>query len=356
MKKIALITNVFEEVNFGSGGERVFYEFVKKFISDGNIVDLYCTKHKTPKHLRHLKINELIEIGHPKDYKRAHKIEKTVYKYKQIIDTKNYDEVWAENFVPYFPNLFIQGHSALRFLQIQPSIFAKLKYFLTRFDHIFAQKRWICDKKISKLIVPSYFLRNEISQNFGINKEKFEIIRPGINPVDRREKDFSKLVFGLSAPSFTKKGGFIFLGALAHLKKTKLDFQAKIIYPKWKRNLALRFFMHLWDLNDCVEFLPSQKNMENFYNSINVIVVPSLIESFAMLATEGMNYSNIPVISNVAGASELIQDGVNGFVFDMNNDASKNLALKLLDVAICDKRSIAQKAKETADTLDWSKW
>ena len=30
MKKIALITNVFEEVNFGSGGERVFYEFIKK--------------------------------------------------------------------------------------------------------------------------------------------------------------------------------------------------------------------------------------------------------------------------------------------------------------------------------------
>lgn len=356
MKKIALITNVFEEVNFGSGGERVFYEFVKKFIDEGNIVDLYCTKHKTPKALRHLKINELIEIGHPKDYKRAGKIEKTVYKYKQIIDQKDYDEVWAENFVPYFSNLFIQGHSALRFLQIQPSFFAQLKYFLTRFDHIFAQRRWLTDKKISKIIVPSYFLRNEISQNFGINKDKFEILRPGLNIVEKREKDFSQLVLGLSAPSFTKKGGFVFLGALAHLKKTKLDFKAKIIYPKWKKNLALRFFMKIWDLNDCVEFLPSQKNMENFYNSINVIVVPSLIESFAMLATEGMNYSNIPVISNVSGASELIQDGTNGFVFDINNDASKNLALKILDLAISDKQKISQEAKKTADTLDWSKW
>ena len=96
--------------------------------------------------------------------------------------------------------------------------------------------------------------------------------------------------------------------------------------------------------------------MENFYNSINVIVVPSLIESFAMLATEGMNYSNIPVISNVSGASELIEDGKNGFVFDIKNDASKNLALKILDLAICDKEKVSQEAKNTADTLDWRKW
>ena len=356
MKKIALITNVFEEVNFGSGGEKVFYQFVKKFIDEGNIVDLYCTKHKTPKELRHLKINELIEIGHPKDYKRAKKIERTVKKYKKIIEEKNYDEVWAENFVPYFPNLFIQGHSALRFLQIQPSIFSKIKYFLMRFDHILAQKRWIKDNKIQKIIVPSYFLRNEIAENFKINKEKFDILRPGLTSVEKIEKDFSKLVLGLSAPSFTKKGGYIFLCALAHLKRTKLDFKAKIIYPKWKTNLMLRFFVHLWDLKDCVEFLPAQKNMEEFYNSINVIVVPSLIESFAMLATEGMNYSNIPVISNVAGASELIQDGKNGFVFNIQGNSAKNLAVKILDLAICDKQKISREAKNTADTLDWSKW
>ena len=85
---------------------------------------MYCTKHKTPKHLRHLNLHELIEIGHPKDYKRAKKIERTVAKYREIICTKDYDEVWAENFVPYFSNLFIQGHSALRFLQIQPSVYS----------------------------------------------------------------------------------------------------------------------------------------------------------------------------------------------------------------------------------------
>lgn len=356
MKKVALITNVFEEVNFGSGGERVFYEFVKKFINEGCEVDIYCTKHKTPKELRHLNIHELIEIGHPKDYKRAGKIEKTLLKYKKIIDSKNYDEVWAENFVPYFSNLFIQGHSALRFLQIQPTIFSQIKYFLTRFDHIFAQKKWLKNNKIQKIIVPSYFLKNEIAQNFQIEKEKFDVLRPGITPVEPVKKDFSKLVLGLSAPSFTKKGGYIFLEALSHLKKTKIDFKAKIIYPKWKKNLALRMYLKNYDLEDCVEFLPKQEDMSEFYKSINVIVVPSLIESFAMLASEGMNYSNIPVISNVAGASELIQNGQNGFVFDINKNGAKNLALKILDLAISDKEKISEEAKKTADTLDWNKW
>lgn len=356
MKKMAFITNYFEETNFESGGERAFYEFVKKFIDEGNVVDIYCTKHKTPVELRHLPINELFEIGRKKDYKRAAKIEKNARKYKKIIDTKNYDEVWAENFVPYCKNLFLQGHSALRFLQIQPTFFSKLKYFLQRFDHIFAQKKMMKDENISRVIVPSYFLRNELVETFGVNKEKFEVLRPGLDLVEPLEKDFSKLVLGLSAPSFTKKGGFVFLGALAHLKKTKLNFKARVIYPKAKKNLALKYFLKVWNLEDCVEFLPKQDDMSAFYKSINVIVIPSTIESFAMVATEGMNYSNIPVISNVAGASELIQDGQNGFVFDINGNASKNLALKILDLAIADKDKISAAAKETANTLSWDKW
>lgn len=356
MKKMAFITNYFEEFNFESGGERAFYEFVKKYIDEGNVVDIYCTKHKTPKELRHLPINELFEIGNKKDYKRAKKIEKNAREYKKIIDSQNYDEVWAENFVPYFSNLFLQGHSALRFLQIQPTIFSKLKYFLLRFDHIFSQKKMMEDKKINKIIVPSYMLRNELVETFGVNKEKFEILRPGIDVVEPLKKDFSKLVLGISAPSFTKKGGFIFLGALAYLKKTKLDFKARIIYPKAKKNLALKYFMKVWNLEDCVEFLPIQENMEDFYKSVNVIVIPSIIESFAMVATEGMNYSNIPVVSNAAGVSELIQDGQNGFVFDINGNASKNLALKILDLAIADKEKISHEAKETANTLSWDKW
>ena len=44
---------------------------MKKFIDEGCEVDLYCTKHKTPHELRNLSLHEVIEIGHPKDYKRA---------------------------------------------------------------------------------------------------------------------------------------------------------------------------------------------------------------------------------------------------------------------------------------------
>ena len=57
MKKMAFITNYFEEFNFESGGERAFYEFVKKYIDEGNVVDIYCTKHKTPKHKNELNEN-----------------------------------------------------------------------------------------------------------------------------------------------------------------------------------------------------------------------------------------------------------------------------------------------------------
>ena len=95
--------------------------------------------------------------------------------------------------------------------------------------------------------------------------------------------------------------------------------------------------------------------MEDFYNSINVIVVPSLVESFAMLLTEGMNYKNIPIVSDVAGASELIENGQNGFVFKMDKKASDNLYYSILALEKSNKKEISENAKHTANELSWEK-
>jgi glycosyltransferase involved in cell wall biosynthesis len=59
--------------------------------------------------------------------------------------------------------------------------------------------------------------------------------------------------------------------------------------------------------------------IEKFYDVIDVLVVPSLFESFSMVTLEGMAKGLKVVATDVGGPSELIEDGKNGFLFQSEN-------------------------------------
>jgi glycosyltransferase involved in cell wall biosynthesis len=58
--------------------------------------------------------------------------------------------------------------------------------------------------------------------------------------------------------------------------------------------------------------------------------MPSLEDTFGLVALEGMSYGKPCIASSNAGASEIIQEGQNGFVFKIDKNASKNLAEKMI--------------------------
>ena len=62
--------------------------------------------------------------------------------------------------------------------------------------------------------------------------------------------------------------------------------------------------------------------------------MPSSLESFGMVAIEAIKHQLPVIISSTSGCKEIITHNKNGFVFDINGNASKNLALKILDLAI----------------------
>ncbi len=187
-------------------------------------------------------------------------------------------------------------------------------------------EKWLAEG-YKKIIVPSNILKAELENNFGISDDKFVVIYPGVDVpetfiaadshasnaasglVAENDKNLNEFVFGLSAPSFSKKGGNIFLKSLSMLKKKGYKFKAKIIYPKARKNLSLQFSLFRHGLRDSVEFFPYQKDMQGFYNSVDAVVMPSLIETFGLVALEGMANGKPAVVSSNCGASEIIQDG-----------------------------------------------
>jgi len=381
MKKLAFVINVFREDGFHSGGERVFYELVNRAVNMGWIVDLYCTSYLSNKNILRPKINKINFIGHPKDFKYPDKIEKFYNEVKNLIKEENYDHIISENISPPIDIGIFQGHSLLHYRKLSGNFLSKLLFTIQKYKFINAQKKWL-NQKYSKIIVPSNILKEELMQNFGITEENFVVIYPGVDipeidchserltgaleshdktrPCDCFAKacNDNSFVFGLSAPSFGKKGGEIFLKALSVLKKKGYKFKAKVIYSKAKKNLKLKFLLYKYDLQDIIEFLPYQKDMHRFYNSVDVVVMPSLMETFGLVALEGMINSKPAIVSSFCGVSEILQDGINGFIFDMKKNASKNLADKLIYLLENKEKHslLSQNAYETAIQHNWQEF
>jgi glycosyltransferase involved in cell wall biosynthesis len=77
------------------------------------------------------------------------------------------------------------------------------------------------------------------------------------------------------------------------------------------------------------------------------LVLPSIFEGFGCVLIEAMACQTPVIASNIDGPSEIIEDNINGFLFEKNNE--KELAKKI--VSVYEDRSkvdaVVSKANET---------
>jgi D-inositol-3-phosphate glycosyltransferase len=106
---------------------------------------------------------------------------------------------------------------------------------------------------------------------------------------------------------------------------------------------------------DLVTFLGKrgQDTLPYYYSAAEAVVVPSLYESFGMVALEAMACGTPVVASEVGGLAFLVQDGVTGFTVPVNDPSA--LADRLLHI-ITDpelKDTLGGQAAELAQDYDW---
>ena len=80
-----------------------------------------------------------------------------------------------------------------------------------------------------------------------------------------------------------------------------------------------------------VRFLGKRDDMDRLLSVADVLVLPSQLESFGLVALEAMA-SEVPVIATrVGGVSEVVDDGVDGFLFDVGDlDSMAEAATSIL--------------------------
>jgi glycosyltransferase involved in cell wall biosynthesis len=132
-----------------------------------------------------------------------------------------------------------------------------------------------------------------------------------------------------------------------------------------KRNVKLiiigsddeKFYGQLAELKrvrESIIFVPHSSNLWEYYAASDIFVFPTIYEPFGLVIIEAMA-SGLPVItSRVAGAADLIIDGVNGLLLRASsdvNDLAAQIELLLSNAEL--RKDMGERARETAEQFSW---
>lgn len=109
-------------------------------------------------------------------------------------------------------------------------------------------------------------------------------------------------------------------------------------------------------LEDRVVFLPLRPDVELYYAAADLYVGPSLEDAFGMPPLEAMACGVPSIVSSQAGVSEVVTEGVDGFVLADPHDSGR--LAELIDL-LCSNEALRQKigeaAAKTAQQYTWDK-
>ncbi|UXP33553.1 glycosyltransferase family 4 protein [Reichenbachiella agarivorans] len=169
------------------------------------------------------------------------------------------------------------------------------------------------------IIVPSQATKNQIKWF----QSKVTVLYNGFFLSDYMEvpklikrDETNDLILGIAGKISKEKGHLLLLDVMKELhdKSIKLKI-AGLVEEEFKEE----FLSRLEDAGEKVEYLGFIDTMFDFYNNIDVVINATSKELSEPLGTtliEGLMHNKILIASKVGGSTEIIEDKVNGFLFE----------------------------------------
>lgn len=89
-----------------------------------------------------------------------------------------------------------------------------------------------------------------------------------------------------------------------------------------------------------------QDRLQHYYDKIDILLMPSRSEGFGLTAIEGMARGCVPVVSDVGGLPEVVEDAVCGFIY--NHNSADALADAMMTAVSTDTAHLSAAAIRTA--------
>lgn len=303
-KKIAILINKYQENCFTSGGEKVNYFLIQALYEIGFDIDLYCNETVVEKseRLKNIYIKQKSEF-----YKR-----KNEYLFSM---SENFSEKTDFLYIHENSRAYRENHTKTILEKILRTIISPKRSKGIQNTLVF--QSCIIDEA-KKCLCPSTFIQSDLLESFDIPLNKTHILPPPIEFDEVADKAVSHKIFtfGLSARGFDNKGGYFVILAAMLLKLFNQNFKIVIIYPFSNSAKKFKKVLQILGMGKNIEFIDYCKNMSDFYDRIDCLIMASKREAFGLVAAEAM-HRGIPVIINTqCGIKDFIVNDKNGFIYD----------------------------------------
>lgn len=194
--------------------------------------------------------------------------------------------------------------------------------------NIYALVERILSIPTDKIINISNYEQNQAIK-YGLNKNKMIMIYNGVE--DKINKSNLKLNWD------GNKINLLFVGRLDRQKGLDLFLD---VYEKMKlKNIHLYVIgTSVLDNNlpkntEYVTYLGwvDSKNIDEYYQACDVVIMPSRWEGFGLVAVEAMKNSKPVLVSNRGALPELVKENKNGYIFQLENISILEMILKNLN-------------------------
>ena len=206
--------------------------------------------------------------------------------------------------------------------------------------------------------------KSEIMRHYGTPSEKIFVL---YNPVDRirfemqnhsdiRQRIRNKLGIPLDEPVFLFVGsGFKRKGLSAAIEafgRMKLKSRLMVI-GKGDTGIYRSIAKKTGRENE-VHFMGHLSDVEQYYCSCDLFILPTIYEPFSNVCLEAIA-SGLPVVtSRVNGASEIIENGKNGYIIENPLD-SVEIANKMQMALMIDRQTVREHNSKLINQLSWEK-
>lgn len=266
-----------------------------------------------------------------------------IKKIKEYINSGNYELVHCHGARANYIAMFIKNALKIPMLTTLHSDY-KLDFKGNKYKHlIFTPINAIALRKFNYILTVTNSFRDMLISR-GFDERKMYTIYNGINfekecIFEDKEKflqryglkyEEDKIYIGIAARLFAVKGVKYFLeGAkLIYEENKNIVF---LIAGNGEEESDLKAYAKENNMQERVHFLGFVKDIESFYNVLDINTLTSLSESFPYSLLEGAKMRKATIATAVGGIVEMIDDNENGLLFEVEN--SKELAKKMLMLA-----------------------
>ncbi|NPV11976.1 MAG: glycosyltransferase family 4 protein [Ignavibacteria bacterium] len=207
-------------------------------------------------------------------------------------------------------------------------------------------------KLSDKLIFVSKLLEEKFKEEYKIDITRSVIISGGIDEEffqQAKNKNFNepyKFIFYDPNPEYVNRGFDQILKSFEKMKS--YDFELHVIGKGFKHDKSNTKFRVFY-------YQPFQKaKLLKFLEDKHFIVKGNAFDSFSIFVVECMASGIIPIVHRDIGMSSIIENGINGFIYKLDNNESLEILFKNLFQGDYDLEKISSNCIKSVESLRWS--